>query len=97
MPYSAFFEGRRSLGSRRLKCSGFGLQHLWFCYSAAVIHENGAGHERRIVTGQVHANASHFLRFDQPTQGQVSSEERCYAIEIGMGTRKLVMENYSKK
>ena len=34
VPYSAFFEGRRSLGSRRLKCSGFGLQHLWFCYSA---------------------------------------------------------------
>ncbi len=28
----SFFEGRRSLGSRRLKCSGFGLQHLWFCY-----------------------------------------------------------------
>jgi hypothetical protein len=32
VPYSAFFESRRSLGSRRLKCSGFGLQHLWFCY-----------------------------------------------------------------
>ncbi len=32
VPYSAFFEGRRSLGSQRLKCSGFGLQHLWFCY-----------------------------------------------------------------
>ena len=32
MPHSAFLEGRRSLGSRRLKCSGFGLQHLWFCY-----------------------------------------------------------------
>ena len=28
----SFFEGCRSLGSRRLKCSGFGLQHLWFCY-----------------------------------------------------------------
>ncbi len=28
VPYSAFFEGRRSLGSRRLKCRGFGLQHL---------------------------------------------------------------------
>src|SRR5208337_372468 len=32
VPYSAFLECRRSLGSRRLKCSGFGLQHLWFCY-----------------------------------------------------------------
>jgi len=30
----SFFECRRSLGSRRLKCSGFGLQHLWFCYSS---------------------------------------------------------------
>ncbi len=32
VPYSAFCEGRRSLGSRRLKSSGFGLQHLWYCY-----------------------------------------------------------------
>src|SRR5208337_3150927 len=32
VPYSAFLECRRSLGSRRLRCSGFGLQHLWFCY-----------------------------------------------------------------
>ncbi len=31
-PNQLFFEGRRSLGSRRLKCGGFGLQHLWFCY-----------------------------------------------------------------
>ena len=37
VPYSAFFEGRRSLGSRRLKCSGFGLQHLWFCYRSKII------------------------------------------------------------
>ena len=43
-----------------------------------------AGHERRIVTRQVHANAGHFLRFGQPAQGQVSREERYYAIEIGI-------------
>jgi len=24
------------LGSRRLKCSGFGLKNLWFCYSERV-------------------------------------------------------------
>ena len=36
----SFFGGRRSLGSRRLKCSGFGLQHLWFCFR---LSEHGRG------------------------------------------------------
>ncbi len=29
-------QGRRSQGSRRLDCLGFGTQHLWFCYSQSM-------------------------------------------------------------
>jgi hypothetical protein len=46
VPYSVFFEGRRSLGSRRLKCSGFGLQHLWFCYKSMKIGSSPAFQRR---------------------------------------------------
>ncbi len=43
VPYSVFFEGRGSLGSRRLKCGGFGLQHLWFCYRSATASRTRMG------------------------------------------------------
>ncbi len=40
VPNQLFFEGRRSLGSLRLKCGGFRLRYLWFCYSSRTFRLN---------------------------------------------------------